>query len=40
MEATKSTIRPDQRHFLKEPKNIQSGIRKDKKVKMNHKIFN
>lgn len=40
---TQNTIvqgRVDVRHYLREPHGIQEGIRKDKKIKMNRKLYN
>jgi hypothetical protein len=39
VETARETIKFEDRHYLREPHGIQEGIRKDKKLKMNHKTF-
>ncbi|WP_158540738.1 hypothetical protein [Romboutsia weinsteinii] len=40
IESSRRTIKVDERYYQREPHGIQQGIRKDKKIKMNHKIYN
>ena len=39
VETARETIKFEDRHYLREPHGIQEGIRKDKKLKMNHKTY-